>query len=156
MVLGQNIGDHVDKVKIFNIPKINPYLKGLSSTPKSHSQKSLRSIITPPPPNPPWLISHFGNYSDSQTKPNSLELNEKNPDASCLSQDRFWAAVWTAVVTAKKNPVTNDQIMTNGVSPDILRALSAVIMVSYCAVCACTESNSQCKDWRCIWSIKLP
>lgn len=50
MVLGQNIGDHVDKVKIFNIPKINPYVKGLSSTPKSHSQKSLRSIITPPPP----------------------------------------------------------------------------------------------------------
>ena len=49
MVLGQNIGDHVDKVKIFNIPKINPYVKGLSSTPKSHSQKSLRSIITPPP-----------------------------------------------------------------------------------------------------------
>ena len=35
----------------------------------------------------------------------------------------LWAAVWTAVVTAKKNPVANDQIMTNGVSPDILRAL---------------------------------
>ena len=50
MVLGQNIGDHVDKVKIFNIPKINPYVKGLSSTPKSHSQKSLRSIIIPPRP----------------------------------------------------------------------------------------------------------
>ena len=26
VVLEQNIGDHVDKVKIFNIPKINPYV----------------------------------------------------------------------------------------------------------------------------------
>ena len=55
MVLGQNIGDHVDKVKIFNIPKINPYVKGLSSTPKSHSQKSLRSIISPTTPTPRGL-----------------------------------------------------------------------------------------------------